>query len=283
MIINIISLKPSASKKILLLSGCIILVLPFPFPAKTADSGTFAVIPDVGNIMLYGTGDSYFAVNRAKHLNRDMQNHIRKLSSGLRIVSAADDPAGAAVAEKMESIINEVKQNSINEQDMRNFHRFTESALAHHNNVLQRIRLLLTRAGSGIMGPTEREIIQREIDQLLREIDSNAKFASFNRKQVIPDLTAEGLGLSGLDVTRDLQGAYKMVDDAMDRVIRMRAVQGTKEGLLTMRIEGQTFYYVNLQSAQSRIRDLNMAEEITSMINTGTALKFNYGVILLKD
>ena len=233
--------------------------------------------------MLYGTGDRYFAVNQAKHLNRDMQNHIRKLSSGLRIVSAADDPSGAAVVEKMESIINEVKQNSINEQDMRNFHRFTESALGHHNNVLQRIRLLLTRAGSGIMGPTEREIIQTEINQLLREIDSNAEFASFNRKQVIPDLTSDGLGLSELDVTRNLQTAYQMVDDAMNRVMRMRTVQGSKESLLTMRIEGQTFYYVNLQSAQSRIRDLNMAEEISSMINTGTALRFNYGVILLKD
>ena len=196
------------------------------------------------------------------------------------IVNAGDDPAGFAVAEKMRAVILEIQQRSLNEEDLRNYFRHVESSIAQDIEVLRRMRALVLRASSGILARDDREIIQIEISALKREIDCNATYSRFNRKQVIPLLTSHNLGLSGVDVVSNPGNSLGAIDRSMDRLIRMRGIAGTRTGLLELRIKGRSLYYMHLQAAESRIRDLDMASEISSLLKNYSIIRFRYGLIL---
>ncbi len=264
--------------KQLILISMVLILTASPLPA--AQNSPFMFIPDGGNMAIYGRGGDYFVLRREKYLNAAMLGNIRKLSSGLRIVSPADDPAGFAVAENMKKIINEIRARSVNDEDMRNYLNYVESALKHDGDVIARIREIVVRASNGIYGPEDRELVQTEIDQLVSEINANAAFAGFNRKKVTPELTASSLGLMSVDVINNYDNSLGALDRAMERIIKLRTVAGTQGNVLELRVKGRSFYYLNLQQAESRIRDLDVAEGISDLMKNHTLLKIDYGVIL---
>jgi flagellin len=251
-----------------------------PSRALSEKAEKYIVIPLNSNFFVYGNARDYSVLLQTRYLDSRIMKNIRKLSSGLRIVNAGDDPAGFAVAEKMRGVILEIQQRSLNEEDLRNYFSYVESSIAQDTEVLRRMRELVLRASSGILARDDREIIQSEINALKREIDFNATYSQFNRKQVIPLLTSHNLGLDGVDVASNPGSSLGAIDRSMDRLIRMRGVAGTRAGLLELRIKGRSLYYMHLQTTESRIRDLDMASEISSLLQNYSIIRFRYGLIL---
>ena len=264
----------------LLFSAVILLTVAAIGAGGGPGSGTYVFLPDGGNMMVFSSGDSYRIVDRNRFLNNDIQRNISRLASGLRIVTAADDPSGLAVAEKMKAVIQDITRRSLNEEDMRNYLNYVESQLGHDTALLQRMRELALQASNGILGVDDREVIQEEVAQLVREMDATAGNSEFNRKKVMPEMTARYLGVGDLDIVKNPQAAISAIDAASEKIVRLRALSGTKANMLGFRIKGRSYYYINLQQAESSIRDLDMAEEVSSLMKNYTLLRSEYGVIV---
>ncbi|PKL38944.1 MAG: hypothetical protein CVV44_08735 [Spirochaetae bacterium HGW-Spirochaetae-1] len=241
------------------------------------------ILPSGVDYAVYNRAGSVFILDRQKLLGERVSRRIEKLSAGLRIVTPSDDPAGFAVSENMEKILGEVRQRIVNDEDMRNYVNYAESAMGHDQQVLVRMRELLLRASNGILNSDDRELIQSEVDQLRQEIDMQAQYASFNGKRVIPDLTVTGLGLDKVSAVTGTEASLGMIDAALSRISRARAILGSRDNILRLRIKGKSVYYVNLASSMSRISDLDMAEEISRLAESGALLKTSYGILILKN
>mgnify|MGYP001766874758 FL=1 len=246
---------------------------------NAGNSGSLFV-PDGADFFIYNRGTDSFIVNRARIGEREFNTVINRLASAKRINSAGDDPAGLAVAEKMDSMLEQIKRESMNDADMRNLYNFIESSIASDQDIIKRIRELALRATGGILGPEDRELIQVEVDQMLAQINMNARFSQFNTLPVIPDLTTEKLGLDKINVVRDPGGAVGLCDVALRALTFKRVMQGVRANVLTLRIEGRSYYYLNLQAASARITDLDMAEGIMELSRQGVLVKTRYGVLM---
>ncbi len=246
----------------------------------SAKENTFLFQPDNANFLVYGYGENSYIISQSKLTEMKLNDQMSQLSSGKRINNASDDPAGLAVAEKMNSLLKELRQESMNSEDMRNFHNFIESAIAEDQELLKRIRLLIVQASNGIFNSDDRGYIQSEIEQLLSQINLNAKFLQFNTMAIIPELTTGNLGLNGVDVVHNVQNSLGLVDDAMTMLMTKRVVQGVKSNILTFKIEGKSYQFLNLQRSESNISDINMAEGITELIKNSVLFKAQHGLII---
>ncbi len=263
--------------KKLLYAASLILLLSLNAPGKDA---SFLFRPDGANFYVYGYGQNTFILNQSRITSFNLDKQMAQLSTGKRINSASDDPSGFAVAEKMSSLLNQLSRESMNAEDMRNFHNAIESAAAEDQNILQRIRLLIIQASSGIFTAEDRELIQTEISQMLNQVNMNAKFSQFNKINIIPELTAENLGLDGVDVLHNPENSIGLVDEAMTKLTRKRIIQGIKSNVLTFQIDGKSCQYLNLQRSESNISDLDMAEGISNLIKNSVVLKVQHGLII---
>jgi len=152
--------------------------------------------------------------------------------------------------------------------------------VAQDQDLVQRIRLLIIQASNGILAVEDREYIQAEILQLLNQINMNAKFSQFNTKPVIPELTTANLGLDSIDVVHKVLDSIGTVDEALKKLTAKRVLQGVKSNILTFRIEGKSYHYLNLQKAQSGITDMDMSEGISELIKNSVLLKTQNGLIM---
>lgn len=260
----------------------IFLIFMFPFSQGFANKSSFIFSPTGANFMLYGRGGSYYALTQNNKFYSAINGNIRKLSSGKRILSAADDPSGLAVSEKMDSYIASVKREAMNAEDFRNYLRYKEAIVAQNMELVKRIRQLAVQASNGILHPDDRALLQSEVDQILRQIEMNAKFTQFNKKLVIPDMTPEKLGLAGVSVKSDPYGTIKTCDEALKKLTRIRVGAGVQSNVLKMQIEGKYYFMVNMISSMSRISDLDMAEEYTNFSKNMILYKTSSGMILMK-
>ena len=128
------------------------------------------------------------ALNTQRQLTvnqNSMNNSLAKLSSGLRINSAADDAAGLAISEKMRSQIRGLSQAQANAQDGISLLQTAEGTLSEVTNILQRMRELATQATNDILSDEDRASIDVEMKQLRDEIDRTTKIANFNGKELL--------------------------------------------------------------------------------------------------
>lgn len=255
------------------------LILGVTTAAFAGDRG-YIFVPDGANFFVYSRGTETFILSRARIGERDYNGVINRLSSGKRINSASDDPAGLAVAEKMDSMLEQTMRESMNDQDMRNLFNFIESVIGQDQAIIQRIRELAVSATNSILGPDDREIIQEEINQLLAQVNMNAKFSQFNTVLVVPELTSEKLGLDMIDVIHRPEDAIGLCDSALKALTVKRVIQGVKANILTFRIEGRSYYFMNIQSAESRITDQDMAEGVSELIRNSVLIKTRYGILM---
>ena len=217
---------------------------------------------------------------------------IAKLSSGLRINSAADDAAGLAISEKMRSQIRGLNQAESNAQDGISLIQTAEGALQQTTDILQRMRELVIKAEkSGVLSSEDQDALQVEVDALEVEIDRIATSTSFNKKNLldgtatnlkfkigansaevdtltigIGDMRASALTVSGLDVTTDTgaEDALKNIDNAIVAVSKQRAELGAIQNRMEYAIESISSTAENLTAAESRIRDVDMADEMVN-------------------
>ena len=231
-----------------------------------------------------------------------LDNNIEKLSSGMRINRAGDDPAGLAVSEKMRSQIRGLNQASRNAADGISFIQTTEGYLQETQNIIQRIRELSIQASNGIYTAEDRMQIQVEISQLVDEVDRIASHAQFNgmnmmtgrfardtgenivtasmwfhiganldqRTQVfVGTMTARGLGVRfddnsivSLSTPENANRTIGIVDAALRTVNKQRADLGAYQNRLEHTIAGVDIGAENLQASESRVRDSDMASQV---------------------
>jgi len=249
------------------------------------------------------------AMNAHRNLasnNTQMNKTMEKLSSGYRINRAADDAAGLAISEKMRFQINGLQQAQRNAQDGISLIQTAEGALTEVHSMLQRLNTLATQAANGTYNDDEdRAAIQKEVDQLLKEISNIAANTTFNGISLLSsnvdgesltfqvgsttdttitvdlaDMSVNGLSLTSLSLgsESDAQDAIDTIKTAINTVSEQRAVFGAAQNRLEHTINNLGVNAENLSAAQSRIRDADMAAEMTSftknqiLVQAGTSM-----------
>ena len=228
-------------------------------------------------------------------------NSMAKLSSGMRINKAADDASGLAVSEKMRTQIKGLNQAEKNIQNGVSFIQATEGFLNSTTEILQRVRELSVQSSNGIYSDEDRAMIQVEVSQLVDEVNRIASQAQFNGMNMLTGrfseesgalqiqvganmdqsetisvrtMTATALGLTNeqeaggsvsLGSTDEANRAIGILDDAMRIVNAQRADLGAYQNRFETAAKGIAIAAENMQAAESRIRDTDMATEIVSL------------------
>lgn len=226
--------------------------------------------------------------SHANNLARAME----RLASGQRINRAADDPAGLAISERMRAQIRGLQQAQRNAQDGISLLQVAEGALGESHAILQRMRELAVQAANGTLSDEDRQYIQAEIDQLIDELTRIGNTTQFNtmplldgsftgkRIQVganagqyievsLGDMRAAALGVGpGLSVlsAADADKAIGTIDEAIRSVSSQRSSIGALQNRLEHTINNLATTAINLQAAESRIRDIDMAAAIMEVV-----------------
>jgi flagellin len=165
--------------------------------------------------------------------NSSMQKSLEKLSSGFRINRAGDDAAGLAISEKMRGQIRGLEMASKNAQDGISLIQTAEGALNETHSILQRMRELAVQASNDTNTATDRSEIQKEINQLLDEIDRIASSTEFNTKKLLNGAIGLKVGDGNIvgnanSTANTKQGTYTI--DATNATLASYASTGTATG-----------------------------------------------------
>jgi flagellin len=242
---------------------------------------------------------SLFASRQEGINTQALQKSMEKLASGEKINRAGDDASGLAVSEKMRSQIRGLNQASRNIGDAISFSQTAEGYLSETVDVLQRIRELAVQASNGVYSDEDRAQIAVEVSQLVAEVDRIASSASFNGMSLltgrfsresdivmqfqigansdqnirayIGTMTSQALGLTGIQGTDEkisiaspdeANATIATLDEALKNVNKQRADLGAYQNRMELAAKGINVAAENTQSAESRIRDADMASEM---------------------
>jgi flagellin len=142
-------------------------------------------MPGIGGLSI---ANNLLANSVSLNLNRNqaaLGTAVTRLSSGLRINTAADDPSGLAIAESLQSQVNGFDQGAQNVQDATNASQVAEGALSTTTDILQRIRTLAVEGASDITSTNDRQNLQAEVQQLLLEVNRISQNTSFNGQSLL--------------------------------------------------------------------------------------------------
>jgi len=247
---------------------------------------------------------------------QDMTKNMEKLSSGLQINRAGDDASGLAVSEKMRSQIRGLHQAERNIMNGVSFIQATEGYLQGTQDILHRLRELAVQSANGIYSDEDRMQIQVEVSQMVDEVNRIASHAQFNGMNMLTgafamdspsgrvmqlqvganmdqnsriyvgDMSSAALGLNDSQGTGKLSIADPLeanlaigtVDSALKIVSKQRADLGAYQNRFEMAAQSVAVAAENLQAAESRIRDTNMANKMVDytrdsiLTQTGTAM-----------
>jgi flagellin len=230
------------------------------------------------------------AMNTSRQLNTvtsDLSKSTEKLSSGYRINRAGDDAAGLSISEKMRSQIRGLNKAASNAQDGISLIQVAEGALNESHSILQRMNELATQAANDTNTETDRNSIQAEIDQLTSELDRIQSTTQFNTQNLldgsftgknlqvgslcgqsisisIKSMDSTTLNVNGMSVT-SFSGAgeaMSKIQAAIDQVSSQRSKLGALQNRLEHTINNLNTTSENTSSAESRIRDTDMADEM---------------------
>ncbi|MDA0183831.1 flagellin [Solirubrobacter phytolaccae] len=219
---------------------------------------------------------------------------MEKLSSGYRINRAADDAAGLGISEKMRGQIGGLAQAQRNAQDGISLVQTAEGALAEVHSMLERVRDLKVQYNNGTLDANDKTAISAEVLEISKEIKDIFDDTKFNGKGVfgasdtfsfqvganqgetismgaasfgvISDLT--GLAVSAVsDVATALSTAglqaISTVDAMIENLSKLRGTYGALQNRMEHRLTNLATYQENLTASESRIRDVDMAQEMT--------------------
>ena len=247
----------------------------------------------------------------------ELTKNMEKLSSGMRINRAGDDASGLAVSEKMRSQIRGLHQAERNIQNGVSFIQATEGYLQETQDILHRLRELAVQSANGIYSDEDRMQIQVEVSQMVDEVNRIASHAQFNGMNMLTgafamdspsgrvmqlqvganmdqnsriyvgDMSAGALGLTDsqgnegkLSIANPEEAnlAIGSVDSALKIVSKQRADLGAYQNRFEMAAQGVAVAAENIQAAESRIRDTNMANKMVDytrdaiLAQSGTAM-----------
>lgn len=243
------------------------------------------------------------AINSYRNLSTNqsaLSKNLEKLSSGYKINRAGDDAAGLAISETMRSQINGLNQAVNNANDAIGLIQTAEGAMTETHSMLQRMKTLSTQAANGTYTATARKNIKAEIDALNSEITRIASTTEFNGEKPLNNgtknltffigasadktnamtvgqqvMTADALSINDIKVetTTDAFKAMKSVDAAIEVVSSYRATLGAAQNRLEHTVNNLKVTSENITSAESRIRDTDMADEITAYTKNNILLQ----------
>ena len=144
--------------------------------------------------------------------NAELDQAMARLSSGLRINSAADDAAGSAIASKMEAQVRSLDVAIRNSYDAISMTQTAEGALGEMENILQRVRELSVQAANSTLSTSDRKMIQSEVDALVKEIDTIAGNTHFNDVKLLDGSNANVTFQIGIKATDSLEVALQNSD-----------------------------------------------------------------------
>ncbi len=234
-------------------------------------------------------------------INNDrLASSVERIASGIRVNRGADDAAGLAISESLRSDIRALRQAVRNGNDGIALINITEGALNEQAGILIRLRELASQAATGTVGSTERQTIQLEFNALRNEIDRIAATTEFNGQRLIDGslastvsssnhiliqigidssadsrinlnqqidlgaITSSGLGVNTLSVTAADAAltALDIMNSAITVVTQGRGKVGAVQNRLVRAISNISISIENLTSAESAIRDADIAEEV---------------------
>jgi flagellin len=232
------------------------------------------------------------SINAQRHLSTSqtgLQNSLEKLSSGYRINKAADDAAGLAISEKMRSQIKGLNQAARNAQDGISLVQTAEGALNETHSILQRMRELAVQSANDTNTDADRAQIQKEVTQLITEIGRISSTTNFNTQNLldgtftaklihvganagqtisvsIANMDATALGVNAVDISSQAggDGAITTLSTAIETVSSTRADLGAIQNRLQHTINNLNTAAENLTAAESRVRDVDMAAEMST-------------------
>lgn len=223
--------------------------------------------------------------------NAEQASTLGKLSSGSRIVKAADDAAGLAISEKLRAQIRGVNQAERNANDGISMIQTAEGGLNEASNILIRLRELAVQSASDTVGESERKFTDLEYQNLKQELERISQVTEFNGKKLLNgqgdkydfqiginnddfqdrikyDAQRSNASLDGLQIAElsvqtkeSSQASLSKIDTAIQNVSGQRAELGAVQNRLTSTINNLQSSSENLSAANSRIRDTDFAAE----------------------
>ncbi|HEY0393223.1 MAG TPA: flagellin [Candidatus Elarobacter sp.] len=164
-------------------------------------------------------GLSTVALSAGVRTQRALADDTRRLASGLRINTAADDPSGLAIAESLASKVAGIDQGVHEIQNANNAVNVAEGAMSTVGDILQRMRGLVVEARSDLVSSADRTDIQAELNQLRAEIDRIAQNTSFNGRALLDGSASSQIPLPTrgmLVVNPDASGGGQIIDTSVD-------------------------------------------------------------------
>jgi flagellin len=219
-----------------------------------------------------------------------LQGNYARLSSGLRIATAADDAAGLGISERMRSQIRSFRAAGRNAQDGISLVQTAEGSLGEASNILTRMRELAIQSANGTLSTVDRATISTETNALIAELDRISGSASFNGVNLLDgsstsasiqvginanetiavnlqDVTTATLGVNAVDVSTasGANAALSLVDAAINTVSTARGDLGASQNRLQSAYASIQSQTENLSTAESRIRDVDVAFETADL------------------
>ncbi|MCB9024980.1 MAG: flagellin FliC [Bdellovibrionaceae bacterium] len=252
------------------------------------------------------------SINAQQQLSRS-QREINKsysqLASGSRITKAADDAAGLSISETLKSTIRGYTQAQRNANDGISMVQVAEGGLGEISNILTRLRELGVQAASDTVGDTERGFINKEVQQLVMEVDRISEGTRFGKVHLLNGsgdmfsfqvdignddfvdriefdasqqiATTNELGVDGFDFSDkgDAQAALDVLEDAQRQVNGYRANLGAIQNRLLSTTENLGVAIENFSAANSRIRDADVAQSSSELTRNNILLNASIGVL----
>lgn len=243
----------------------------------------------------------------------DINSNMSKLASGLRITRSSDDASGLAVSEKMRGQVRGLNQAIRNASSGISFIQSTEGYLQQTQEILGRIRELAIQAGNGIYGSDDRKMIDVEVNQLVLEVDRIASHAQFNGMNMLTGRFAKGAEAKGtaisfqiganqdqsisasvgtmtakaleikevsISTTESANKTIGVIDKALNKVSQQRANLGAYQNRMESMVKGLGVAAENLTSAESLIRDANIAGEMVELTKNQILQQANVAMLI---
>jgi flagellin len=258
--------------------------------------------------MAISIGTNVQSLNAQRNLqatqNR-LNDNLGRLSTGMRINSAADDAAGLAISERFKSQIRSLSQAERNANDGISMLQTAEGALNEVSGVLTRMRELAVQASNGTLSAGDRGFIDDEAQALVDEIDRIAAVTEFNGTALLDgtlnadlqvgtnntaddrinvtvaaaDFATLAGGAVDLSTAAGAQTAIASLDTAIDAVSTIRASLGTTQNRLQVSVSNLSSARENMSAANSRIRDVDVASETAEMTRNNILMQAGVSVL----
>lgn len=238
---------------------------------------------------------SMHAQTTLKTVNRETEESYSKLSSGQRITKAADDAAGLAISEKLKAHVRSSQQANRNANDGISLVQTAEGGLNESSSLLARMKELAIQAATDTLGDKERSLVQMEYEGLKSELERISKNTEFNGRKLLDGsgsrldfqvgvgaigsedyisynsgaldsgMKSLGVGEARVSSKAQAQQSITLIDGAINKISAHRSTLGSIQNRLLTSSNNLMLYNENMNSANSRIRDVDYAVESANL------------------